>query len=355
LQYFSERNKPLLRKPIDVSRQPNTFSWLPRLAWSVDKPERLHVLWQEIIFSGGSHGGEILLARSQDKGRSFGMPTNLSRSTPGDGKGRINRDVWHNGSFALATAPGNSVYAAWTEYDGRLWFARSTDAGRTFSKTLIAGDPPSPPARAPSLAVRRDGLVVLAWARGEENAGDIWMALSRDRGRAFDAPRPVAVTPGYSDAPKLAFDSRDVLHLVHSESRGGPFTPSSIHHLRSPDPARGFGPPSVISAPLPAGYQSAAFPSIGTDGRGRVVAMWELLRENVPYGLAIAVSTDGERFGAPQPIPGSIDPQGGFNGSTQGLLMNKLAVRADGEIGVVNSAVKLGSHSRVWLLRGSLK
>ena len=35
--------------------------------------------------------------------------------------------------------------------------------------------------------------------------------------------------------------------------------------------------------------------------------------------------------------------------------MNKLAVRADGEIAVVNSAVKIGSHSRVWLMRGTLR
>jgi hypothetical protein len=50
-----------------------------------------------------------------------------------------------------------------------------------------------------------------------------------------------------------------------------------------------------------------------------------------------------------------VDPAGGFNGSTQGLLMRKLAVRADGEIAVVNSAVKIGSHSRVWLMSGTLR
>ena len=86
--------------------------------------------------------------------------------------------------------------------------------------------------------------------------------------------------------------------------------------------------------------------------------MWELLRGSAaasPYGLAMAVSDDGRQFGAPQRIPASEDPAGGFNGSTQGLLMNKLAVRADGEIAVVNSAVKIGSHSRVWLLRGTLR
>ena len=119
-----------------------------------------------------------------------------------------------------------------------------------------------------------------------------------------------------------------------------------------------FGPPTDIANPLPAGYTGAAFPALGIDGRGRVVVTWELLRppgQPSPHGLAVAVSDDGVRFDAAQFIPGSADAGGGFNGSTQGWLMNKLAVRADGQIAVVNSAVKVGSHSRVWLLRGRLR
>lgn len=359
LQRYSADGKALLARPVDVSRQPGTFSWLPRLAWAPDDGDRLHVLWQAIIFSGGSHGGEILFAVSGDGGASFAPPLNLSRSREGDGKGRINRNRWHNGSLDIAAAPGGLVYAAWTEYDGRLWSARSGDGGRQFSKPLlVAGNPPAPPARAPALAVGARGAVALAWATGDDQAGDIVIALSSDGGRSFGAPRPVAVTAGYSDAPKLAFDARGVLHLVHSESRGGPFTPSSIHHLRSTDGGRSFGPAREISTPLPPGYASAAFPALGVDGGGRVVVIWELLHGSVPappYGLAVAASADGVQFGAPQLIPGSADPGGGFNGSTQGLLMNKLAVRADGEIAVVNSAMKIGSHSRVWLLRGALR
>jgi hypothetical protein len=359
LQRYSADGKVLLAAPVDVSRQPKSFSWLPRLAWAPDDADRLHVLWQEIIFSGGSHGGEILFAVSDSGGRSFAQPVNLSQSREGDGKGRINRDIWHNGSFDVAAAPGGLVFAAWTEYDGRLWFARSNDGGRNFARPLlVAGDPPAPPARAPALTVETDGAVALAWATGDDHAGDIRIALSSDGGRSFSAPRPVAVTPGYSDAPKLAFDARGVLHLVHSESRGGPFKPSAIRHLRSTDGGRTFGPAREISSPLPPGYTSAAFPALGIDGRGRVVVIWELLRGSgpvPPYGLAIAVSADGVQFSAPQLIAGSVDPGGGFNGSTQGLLMNKLAVRADGEIAVVNSAVKIGSHSRVWLLRGAVR
>ena len=358
LQRYSADGNALLGSPVDVSQQPETFSWLPRLAWAPDDAGRLYVLWQEIIFSGGSHGGEILFAVSQDGGRSFAPPVNLSQSRAGDGKGRINRDTWHNGSLDIAAAPDGHVIAAWTEYDGRLWVARSGNGGRNFSKPVrVAGEPPAPPARAPALAIGADRAVVLAWTTGDDDAADIWIARSSDGGASFLAPRPAAVTAGYSDAPKLAFDASGALHLVHAESRGGPFEPSSIRHLRSVDSGRSFGPASEISRPLPTGYAGAGFPSLGIDARGRVVVMWELLRESTlsPYGLAVAVSEDGTKFGAARLIPGSADPGGGINGSTQGLLMRKLAVRADGEVAVVNSAVKIGSYSWVRLLRGVLR
>jgi hypothetical protein len=359
LQRYGADGRALPSAPVDVSRQPESFSWLPRLAWAPDDANRLHALWQEIIFSGGSHGGEILFAVSRDGGRSFAPALNLSKSRPGDGKGRLDRDTWHNGSLDIAAAPGGQVVAAWTEYDGRLWFARSGDAGQTFSEPLlVAGASPAAPARAPALAVGADRAVVLAWTTGDDPAADIQVALSNDGGRSFAASRPAAVTDGHSDAPKLAFDARGALHLVHAESRGGPFKPAAIRHLRSTDGGRSFGPAREISSPLPAGYAGAAFPALGVDARGRVVVIWELMRGSsplAPHGLGIAVSDDGLRFGAPRLIPGSADPAGGVNGSTQGLLMRKLAVRADGEIAVVNSAVKVGAHSRVWLLRGALR
>jgi hypothetical protein len=359
LQRYPADGKALLATPVDVSRRPRTFSWLPRLAWAPDDAGRLHVLWQEIVFSGGSHGGEILISTSDNGGRSFAQPVNLSRSREGDGKGRVQRDTWHNGSLDITAAPGGLVFAAWTEYEGRLWFARSSDGGRKFSRpVLVAGDPPALPARAPALAVGTDGAVVLAWATGDAPAGDIQVSISGDGGKSFSTPRPVAATAGYSDVPKLAFDARGTLHLVHAESRGGPVEPSAIRHLRSTDGGRSFGPAREISNPLPAGYAGAGFPALGIDDRGRVVVIWELLHGSTPaptYGLAVSVAADGMHFSAPQLIPGSVDPGGGFNGSTQGLLMNKLAVRADGEIAVVNSAVKIGSHSRVWLLRGAVR
>ena len=345
-----------LPQAVDVSRQPHTFSWLPRLAFAPDAPDRLFVLWQEIIFSGGSHGGEMMLARSEDGGRSFAPALNLSRSSGGDGKGRINREVWHNGSHDLAAGPDGVLHVAWTEYDGPLWHARSTDGGRSFSPPRrIAGSTRSP-ARAPSLALGPGAAVYLAWTVGEDAGADIRLARSDDGGVTFGEPQVVAASSSYSDAPRLAVDAAGVLHLAFHETAGGPFERSHIRYTNSRDGGRSFAAPREISAPAPAAAVSAAFPALGVDAAGTVVVSWELVADlrQRPRGLAIAVSRDGgSTFTAPAQVPGSADAAGGFNGSRQGL-MRKLAVGRDGTLALVNSSFSSGSASRVWLIRGAV-
>jgi len=338
-------------EPFNVSRSPAIFSWLPRIALSPREPRKVFVLWQEIIFSGGSHGGDILFARSEDGGKTFSAPLNLSNSLAGDGKGRISRDIWHNGSLDIAVGADGAVYAAWTEYEGTLWFSHSADHGKRFAPPMRIAGGSDKPARAPSLAHGPDRAVYLAWTVGEDAAADIRVAASADGGSSFGEPRIVAPSPGYSDAPKLAVDPRGTLHLVYAESSGGPFDPSRIRYTRSSDGARTFEPPREISAP------GAGFPALSVDAKGNLYVLWELFHDprGYPRGLALAVSRDsGRSFTAPAIVPGSIDPAGGMNGSNQGFLMRKLAVNGRGAVAIVNSSLKPNERSRVWLIRGSL-
>ena len=130
-----------------------------------------------------------------------------------------------------------------------------------------------------------------------------------------------------------------------------------MRYTRSTDGGRRFAPPLDISGRLPDGFGSAAFAALALDAKGRVVVLWELFEEagRMPRRLGIAVSSNGGRsFSLPRVVPGSVDAAGGFNGSSQGLLMNKLAVGSDGAVAVVNSSLLPGAHSRVWLMRGRL-
>jgi hypothetical protein len=354
LQIYDAAGTPRHTAPVRVSRSPEVFSWLPRVALSPAEPEHVYVLWQEIIFSGGSHGGEMFFARSRDSGASFDEPLNLSRSRAGDGKGRLDRDTWHNGSFDLAVAPDGTVHVAWTEYDGRLWTARSTDRGASFTQPLLvlAGEPH--PGRAPALAVAAD-TVYLAWTVGEDRSADIRLARSDDAGATFGSHVFVERTAGYADAPKLAVEPGGVLHVAWAQSAAGFFDRSHVRYTRSRDGGKTFDPSRDVSRPLPRGFESAAFPSLDLDPAGeRVVVSWELYPSvrQPPSGLGLSYSLDGgDAFAAPAIVEGSRDPGG--NGSFQGRLMRKLAVR-DGAIVVVNSALRLGEASRVWLVRGAL-
>jgi hypothetical protein len=354
-QAYDAAGKPRLPAAVNVSRSPATFSWLPRVAVSNVNPRDVFVLWQEIVFSGGSHGGEIFFARSTDGGASFSTPINLSNSVAGDGKGRINRDIWHNGSLDLALGPDGAVYAAWTEYEGPLWFSRSGDGGVSFSKPgRVAGGGSANPARGPALAVADDNTVYLAWTVGENESADIHVARSRDGGRSFGEAVPVAVTKGYSDAPKIAVDRAATLHVVYAESAAGPFGRYDVHYARSRDGARTFEAPRALSREAPAAAQGAAFPALALDASGNVHVTWEVYPDrNGPRGLAYAFSKNGgASFSSAVPVPGTGAASDGINGSLQGMLMRKLAVSAAGDIAIVNSSFKEGSHSRVRLVRG---
>ncbi|GAB3537951.1 hypothetical protein GCM10027343_02430 [Noviherbaspirillum agri] len=354
----TDRAMPLA-PPVNVSQSPATFSWLPRIAHAPgapDAPGTIYLLWQEIIFSGGSHGGDMFFARSTDNGARFSEPVNISNSIGGDGKGRISRDVWHNGSYDLLAGPDGALYAVWTEYDGPLWFSRSVDGGKSFSRPKqIGGGTNAKPVRAPSLALGKDGTLYLAWRTGEDAGADIHVARSADGGERFS--KPIVVAPGdtYSDAPKLAVGQDGVLHLVYAQSSSGPFGKYRILYTRSTDGAKSFDAPREVSKPLPSSIDSASFPSLALDGVGRLYVSYELFPDpsKRPRGLGMVVSADGGRsFSAPGVVPESSDPAGGSNGSHQGLLMSKIAASRNGTVAIINSSLQQGRQSRVWLMRG---
>ena len=328
--------------PVNVSRSPATFSWLPRIAVDPRRQGHVYLLWQEIIFSGGSHGGDILFARSRDGGRSFSAPLNLSRSRGGDGKGRLDRDTWSNGSLDLAVGADGTLIAAWTEYDGVLWVARSLDAGAGFAAPRrIAGDGERP-ARAPALAAGPGAIVYLAWTVGEDPAARIRVARSEDGGLGFGPPGLVGAG-GRADAPSLAVDGAGRLHLAYTL-----YPPQGEPEVRYTSmTGSGFGPSRTLTRP------GAAYPTLAGDGRDGLALVWEQLAPGGrPQALGMAVSRDaGRSFSAPATVPGSAAPEGASNGSQQGLLGRKLAMDGAGWIALVNSSLLPGKASRVWLMR----
>lgn len=354
-QRYGPDGRARLERPVNVSRSPKIFSWLPRLAITSADAVHVYILWQEIVFSGGTHGGEIFFARSTDGGETFSDPVNLSNTIAGAGKGRLSRNYWHNGSLDLVLGRDGQLYVAWTEYEGALWFRRSADGGKSFFRPLRIAGSQAQPARGPSLAAAADGTVYVAWSVGEDRAADIHVAKSEDRGRSFGKPRIVLAGPGHADAPKIAVDGTGSLHLVYAESPAGPWLRYRILYTRSRDKGRTFEKPREVSSPAIGGFESAGFPALSLDGKGNPYLLWELFPDyrGRSRGLGFSHSRDGGRtFARPALVPGSADPALGVNGSRQGLLMRKLAVNDAGTIAVVNSTFKSGAASRIRLFPG---
>ncbi|MCH7937702.1 MAG: exo-alpha-sialidase, partial [Proteobacteria bacterium] len=95
-QIYESGGGKRFEEPVNVSANPRTFSWLPKIVIGSGDAGEAYVLWQEIVFSGGTHGGEIFFARSTDGGKTFSDPINLSNTIAGDGKGRLTRRRWDN-------------------------------------------------------------------------------------------------------------------------------------------------------------------------------------------------------------------------------------------------------------------
>ncbi len=357
LQVWTQQGDPLLDEPVNISRSPDTFSWLPRVAVLDSEGKDIHILWQEIVFSGGSHGGEILHARSEDGGRTFSEPMNLSTSPAGAGKGRLTQNRWDNGSLELVRGPEGELHAIWTEYEGGLRVRSSTDGGRSFSEAVeVVRAGTEEPARAPAGAVDLHGTLHLVWTVGEDPSADLRYASSRDGARSFSEPVTLAPGDGHADGPALTAAADGTLHLVWGKAAEGPDGPYRLRHLHwegGADPRD--ASPSSVPDGIGEGVESAAFPVVGGDGAGNLYVVWERFEsfDQRPVGLGFARWGSGAgAFGAPGLVPGTGEPQLGFNGSLQGLLGRKLAVNAEGRVAIVNGTFDPGRESRVRLILG---
>jgi len=350
-QRFDAGNRRQLPRPTPVSNSPATFSWLPRIVVSATEPEQIFVLWQEILFSGGSHGGDILFARSTDGGRTFSEPLNLSESQAGDGKGRLSAEIWDNGSLDLALSSKGVLYAVWTEYEGVLWLRCSRDGGQTFDAALRIAGTATAPARGPSVASGAEGRVELAWALGEDPASDIYWASSTNHGESFGPAQRASRTRAHSDAPKLAIDAKGTAHLVYAEAeREG----SRIHYARRPMDHAQFERPKGL--PGPAGRAHGAhFPQLAVGPGSGVFVVWEERSERASRAtdLGYTFSKDGgQSFASAGRVLGISGARLGWNGSQQGGFAEKLVMNETGSFALVNSTFLPDQASHVWLVRG---
>ena len=146
----------------------------------------------------------VWVDRSDDLGRTFAAPIKLNLQpqkieTSGDARPKI------------ALGPEGNIYVTWTQalskpYSGYIWFARSTDAGKSFAAPmLVHHDRAEITHRFDALAVAPTGRVFVAWvdkrdliaakaAKKLYDGAAIYYAISDDAGASFAIERKLADT-----------------------------------------------------------------------------------------------------------------------------------------------------------------
>jgi hypothetical protein len=141
---------------------------------------------------------DIFVAKSTDKGSTFGTPVNVS-NTPKDS------------GYPQITASGNNIYVVWTEtisnknYD--VFFAKSTDSGATFSTPINITNNMGPSGWA--LIAAPDNIYV-TWEDSTPGNYDIFIAKSTDGGATFGTAVNVSNTPEDSTFKQMVVSDNNV-------------------------------------------------------------------------------------------------------------------------------------------------
>lgn len=272
---------------------------------AVDRTGRIYVAWvagswkvkgaAHPAHATGSTGGgkngppprpgnlNIYLATSTDDGKTFSLPVRVND----DPEGAEHRFP------TLAIGEQNTLHIAWLDKRkqtaeksdfSRVFVARSTDGGKTFSRNVDATQGQETGichcCRLSLVTHPRQGLVV-AYRNDVHDMRDIFLAGSRDRGETFSTPRPIEsfrwMIPACPfNGPSLAFDEPGRLYAAWMTGGSVPGAPAIGRSTgatykvmyRSLDPASQSG-----SAPL--FLAEGTHPRLVLDREGAAYIAWD--------------------------------------------------------------------------------
>jgi hypothetical protein len=178
-------------EPIRVNSQPGSAIAVGTIRGgqiALGKGGRVHVAWngsdKARPRSKGKYTSPMLYARLNDAGTAFEEQRNLMQATT----------TLDGGGTVAADSEGN-VYIAWHgiklgdetgEINRKVWLARSTDEGKTFTEEAVINPQPTGVCACCSMRAFADSkgsLYVLYRSAGESR--DIHLLTSKDRGKSF--------------------------------------------------------------------------------------------------------------------------------------------------------------------------
>jgi hypothetical protein len=238
--------------------------------------------------------------RSTDGGSTFSSPTMVSGEgqNPNFPRSAISKD----GDIIVVYADRP------TSTQTRLFAARSTNEGRSFSAPAQIGDSSDFLFDPPAVASDSTGLVYVAynaWTVRQISANTVEISDPKARltvganGQNFSAPKTIAQTSLLS--PHLVVDKNDVAYVALTALALSTFS-FDILLVRSCDNGRSFGAPINVSRT----DGSSSTPFTVVDSRGRVSVAWTEF-DGLNQDIFFARSTDGGiTFGLPTNVSNNI-------------------------------------------------
>ena len=255
--------------------------------------------------SKGVDDGDLFSWRSTDEGKSWSGPTRIN-SIAGSAR---------EGLHGLAASADGSLYVVWLDLRSQtmeIYGARSTDGGATWTDEMLVYRSPDKavcPCCHPSVAFSPDGTLSVMWRNQLFGRRDLFLTRSKDGGKTFgEAVKLGEGSWSFNACPMdggaIAFGKngsvdtvwmresrvfaaeigkperslgRGVQPWAASDDRGAYFAwlaarPGKLMGLRP-----GSSKPEVLASS--AGDPMLASPS---NGRGPVVAVWEVATESTP-------------------------------------------------------------------------
>ena len=245
------------------------LTWTPALdqysAIAIDSSDTVHVAWED---DTATNEYEIFYKKSTDGGASWSPNKRLTWTIS-------------SGSYEPAMAPdsGNGVYIAWEDaYAGNweIYCRDSTDGGTTWSATkrvtLTSGSSYSP-----AIALDSSDAVHIAWYDDTPGNYEVHFARSTDAGATWSATQRLTWNSGISAEPQTAVDSSNVIHVVWYDDTSGD---NEVYHKRSTD-----GGATWSSATrLTWNSGTSQYQTIAIDAGGAVHVVWQ---DSTPFNWEI--------------------------------------------------------------------
>jgi len=183
-----------------------------------------------LAFAGA--GRPVIVFRNIFEGgvRDHAVVTFANPSTPGE-ISRVSEDGWqinacpHHGP-SLSISPNGTYHVGWyTNGKARkgLFYARSVDGGKTFSKPVAVGQGSRNPTRPYVMADPRETAIV--WKEFDGEKTSVNLMISRDDGASWSAAKAISSTTDTSDHPLLVSDGRHTYLSWMTKADGYRFQP----------------------------------------------------------------------------------------------------------------------------------